>query len=577
MAKRLPIRFIFRCARVAPPLAALLLCLVLVSHTRADAPCTSGSIDSSSAAGGPVAAPASDAEFLRRVYLDLAGTLPTAAEARTFLADPSPDKRAKLVDTLLSGPDYPRRMADAFNVMLMERRTGADAGSLAWEEYLRASFAANKPWDRMAREILSPDADDPATRAAALFYTKRLEKVGANPTDYPGLTRDVGRLFLGVDLKCAQCHNHLFIKEYKQADFQGLFAFVRQTFIRTDVKFPAVGNKPLAKKVEYVSVFKSADKRETGPRIPFGTECDVPAYEKNAEWAKPPDAKTKFPGTPKFDTLKLLAEQVARPDNELFKRNIANRLWFLMIGRGLVHPLDLHHKDNPPSNPELLALLADEFAARGFDVKAFVREAALSRAYQRSSLLPEGQGEIPPERFRVAGPKRLSAEQLTRAVLVATGQLDEVAGAAEEKPKPPAEPDPANADVVPEPKAVPAKAKPSLRDVHRKFVAAFAGPAGEPEVEFSPSVAGRTLFVERKARARLAEAAPGNLVDRLSKIDNPSAVADELYLSVLTRFPDDDERADVKAYLEKRAGQKEAALGELAWALLASTEFCVNH
>lgn len=529
-------------------------------------------------AGGTVAPPAADAEFLRRVYLDLAGTIPTAGEARQFLSDASPDKRARLIDRLLDGPDYARRMADAFDVVLMERRTGTDANAAAWQAYLRASFAANKPWDRLAREILNPDADDPDTRAAALFYTRRLEKVGQNPTDYPGLTRDIGRLFLGVDVKCAQCHNHIYIKDYKQRDFQGLFAFVGQTFIRTDVKYAAIGEKPLAAKVEYVSVFKPGEKAQTGPRLPFAAaDVDVPTFAKGQEWDRPPDAKKNSPGVPKFRTLSLLAEQAARADNDPFKRNIANRLWFLMMGRGLVHPLDLAHKANPPSHPELLTLLADELAAGGFDIKAFLREMALSQTYQRSGVLPDGGADVPPESYRVAGLKRVSAEQLARAMLTATGELQSVEAVAETKPAapPPADAADANADAQGGPKP-PAGPVP-MREVHKRFAAAFASPAAEPEVEFAPSVAGALFVSNERLILDWLKPRPGNLVGRLSKAEDPAAVADELYLSVLTRPPTDEERAEVKAYLEKRPDRREAALGELAWALLASTEFCVNH
>src|SRR5262245_27524538 len=167
--------------------------------------------------GGAVSPPADDAEFLRRAWLDVAGTIPPADTLRAFLSDTSPDKRSKAIDSLLAAPTYPRRMADLFHVMLMER-TGDHA---AWSDYLRESFAANKPWDRMAREILRADPKDDANRGAAFFLAKRLEKYGENPIDYPGLARDAGRLFVGVDLRCAQGHDHLFIPELQAAGFPG--------------------------------------------------------------------------------------------------------------------------------------------------------------------------------------------------------------------------------------------------------------------------------------------------------------------------------------------------------------------
>ena len=121
-------------------------------------------------------------------------------ESRAFLADADGAKREKLVDNLLAGAEYPRRMSQVFHVMLLERL----GDHKEWQKYLQDSFAANKPWDVMAREMLSPNAEDQATRGAALFFSKRLENYGQNPVDVPGMVRDVGRLFMGIDVQCCQ-------------------------------------------------------------------------------------------------------------------------------------------------------------------------------------------------------------------------------------------------------------------------------------------------------------------------------------------------------------------------------------
>ncbi len=361
-------------------------------------------------AEGPVAARSSDEEFVRRVYLDFAGRIPSTAEARAFLADGAADKRAKLVAQLVDSPEYATRMAQLFHVMWMER-LGDDAG---WDAWLRASFAANKPWDQMAREILNPDADSEANRSAGHFLSKRLENYGQNAIDFPGLTRDVGRLFLGVDLQCAQCHNHPLIDDYLQVDFQGLFVVYSNLGRRTDTKFPAVSEKPLAKKIEFQSVF-SSEKGMTGPRVPFSQELEFTVFKPGEEFAVPPDRKANFPGKLKFSPLKAISENVARPDNRFFTRNAANRLWFVLMGRGLVHPLDLDHSDNPASHPELLDLLASEFAAHQFDVKWFLKQLAATETYQRSSLLPEQVSDPDPAKFIVAIERPLSAEQMLRS------------------------------------------------------------------------------------------------------------------------------------------------------------------
>lgn len=559
--------FILLCASVIPVAAQPL-------HQRIDA-----AVESHAKAQGiAIANLADDAEFLRRITLDLTGSIPTPNQVRAFLADNDPAKREKLIDRLLVGERFPQRMAEALTVMLMERRLAPDKPEIEqFEGYLRAAIGQNKPVDRIVAEMLYPNADDVATRGAGVFLARRLENYGQNPVDLPMLTRDVGRMFLGVDLQCAQCHNHLTVREYKQSDYQGLFAFVGHTYLRKDVAYPAVGEKLVDKKIEFVSVF-SAGKRETGPRLPDMMEVPIPVFEKGQEWQSPPDKAKKSLGVPKFSPLKALSEQLPTADNAMFTRNMANRLWYLMMGRGVVYPLDMHHKDNLPSIPPLLDLLANDLASSKFDLKHFVREVALSKTYQRSSQLPQAaSGNTPPAgSFAVAQLKRMSPEQLLAASLMAMGEWEAVAG---RKVEPPAA-KPQKEDADGEEAEAPAKKSggnpPTLRELRRKFVAAFASPAGEPETEFSPTVASALFVLNDESTLAWLTRREGNLIDRLSKMDDPAAVADELYLSVLTRLPTGDERADVAGHL-KRAKQKDVAAGELVWALLASTEFAVNH
>ncbi|MBI3469198.1 MAG: DUF1549 domain-containing protein [Planctomycetes bacterium] len=575
-----------------------LLCLACMGTPRssqADEPLHSqiDKLIAAKANGAAMSGAASDAEFLRRIYLDLAGRIPSLAEARAFLADQAPDKRAKLIDQLPAGPEYPRRMQELAHVLLMERR----GDKPEWLAFLKASFEANKPLDQLVREILNPDPKNEATRGSAFFLSKRLEKYGENPVDYPGITRDVGRLFLGIDLQCAQCHDHLFVKDYKQADFQGLFAFFQNTFLRPDVKFPAVGEKVMTQKVEFQSVFKK-EKKQIGPRVPGKEEMEVQVFPKGEEYAEPPDAKTKSPGLPKFDPLARLAEQLPTADNPAFTRNMVNRIWFIMMGRGLVHPLDLHHAENPPSHPELLDLLARALAAphpqplspaagargdlasslaratgergrsdtqalapaagergRGegaFDVKRLLRELALSETYQRSSRLPDGVDDSPAELSLVAHENYMSAEQLLWSVLQATGS-----DSASDKPLLPA-----------------GTTLDKLRD---KFIKAFANPPAEPEGDFTPSLRSSLFLLNGATVLDCLTAQPGNLVDRLSKLSDDAEIADELYLSVLTRKPTPDEQAELADYLAKGGDDRSKSLANFAWALLASTEFCVNH
>ncbi|WP_020473229.1 DUF1549 domain-containing protein [Zavarzinella formosa] len=474
-----------------------------------------------------------NAEFLRRIYLDLAGRIPARDETARFLADASPTKRSKLIDDLLNGPDFPTRMSEQFHVMFMER-LGDHAD---WSAYLLESFKKNKPWNQIAKEILRADGSNPETKGSSFFMSKRLEHYGQQTVDYSALTRDIGRLFLGKDLRCAECHDHLFIEEYKQKDFKGLFAFVQNAFLN-DEKTAVVGEKPMPGKVPFMSVFKKIPK-ETGPGLPGGKELEVVVFKKGEEYAKAPDPKAKSPGQLKFSPLTLLSEQVPSKESPDFARNITNRIWFLLLGRGIVHPLDLHHAGNPPSHPELLALLADEFVAHGYDIKWLITEITRSQTYQRSGKLPEGVAKAEPQLFVTSLEKRLSAEQL-----IASFQT-----------------------------ALNVKADPAAKT---KIMKAYANAPREPEDEISPMLKGALFLLNDPLVLGWLAPQPGNVVDQLSKKPE-GELADEVYLTVLSRKPTDAERQTVNAYVKKHEAKKAEAVSRLVWALLASTEFGINH
>ena len=519
-------------------------------------------------AGQPVASLCDDSEFLRRVCLDLIGRIPSVTEAREFLRDSNVDKREKLIDRLLASSEFPRRMTELMHVMLMERR----GEHPDWLAYLNTSFEQNKPWDQMAREMISADPNNEQTRSAAFFLSKRLENYGQNPVDYPILTRDVGRLLLGVDLQCAQCHDHLFINDYKQADFQGMYVVFLNASLRNDVKFPAVSEKLLTKKIDFQSVF-NADKKTVGPRVPGRAEIAIPEFAKGEEYLEQPDKKSKAPGRPKFSPLEHLSKEITAPENPAFARNIANRLWFVMMGRGLVHPLDLHHSENPSSHPELSELLARELAEHQFNLKWLIRELALTKTYQRSSVLPSGVSDPLPDRYMVALEKPLSSEQLFLSVLYAAGLADPAVANAEKAVATSTPPESKPADSAAKPQASGAK----FDSLKLKFLKAFANPPMEPEGEFAPSLRAALFLMNDRDLLKVLETQPGSLVTRLLAITEPDKIAEELYLSVLARRPASEEMTDVAELLQRAADKKEFAIKQLLWALLASTEFCVNH
>lgn len=327
-----------------------------------------------SSAFGPVAASVDDLTFARRIYLDLTGRIPSSLEARQFLANTSDDRRTQLVDQLMASKEFTRHLAIMFDLMLMERRGGKHVKSEDLRAWLQQSFEQNKPFHQLAGELIAADVSGGSHAPAAFFLERDVE---------PNLmTREVGRVFFGMDLQCAQCHDHPNIDDYKQEDYYGLHAFVsRSTLFKPDKKKPAI----VAESADGQSPFKSVfTNREafTAPRMPGEPEFAEPVFAAGDEYKVRP-SKT-VAGVPHYSRRAKLADFIATGQNEYFRRNIANRLWAMVMGRGLVHPVDMHHSMNPPSHPELMSLLAGEFAAMNFDVKAFIRELVLTNVYQRA-------------------------------------------------------------------------------------------------------------------------------------------------------------------------------------------------
>jgi len=527
--------------------------LSLVGTLRAEPPLHQR-IDALVVAGLPnyaeAAAPrCDDAEFLRRVSLDLIGTIPPAGEVRAFLNDAAPEKRTKLVDRLLDSPEHARHFATVIDVMLMERRATQNVASADWRDYLRESVAANKPWDALVREILSSDGADPKTRPSGRFL---LDRAGEPHL----ITRDIGRLLLGVNLQCAQCHDHPRVEDYKQAHYYGIYAFLGRTGLVTD---PTLKLAVLTEKADGEATFQSVfdPKKETmtgQPRLPGGKLVADAMVEKGKEYVIAPPAKGPGRAVPTYSRRVQLAPVLATGDNIAFKRNIANRLWAHLMGRGLVHPLDLDHGDNPPSHPELLDLLAEEVGHK-FDLRSLLREIALSETYQRASLPTEKGKDVAADRFVTAKLKPLTPEQLAFALMQATGFTDIQRTAL--------------------------GAKVTEDALHARiitgvgpFVVAFGTEPGTPE-SFDARVEQALFLANGPSLKSWLTPGGGNLTDRLLKAA-PEAFAEELYLSVYTRKPTPDEAKLIANFLARRE-DKPRAVQDLVWALLATTEFRFNH
>jgi len=522
-------------------------------------------IASSRPGSAEVAAPAcSDAEFIRRVSLDLTGSVPDVAATRAFLAADDPDglKRTRLIDQLLMSPRHVRRLQYVFDEMIMERRGGTSVSPVDWQDWLRTVFRENRRWDSIVSDILAADGADAEKRPAARFYLDR-------NFDVDVVTRDIGRIFLGVDLECAQCHDHPTIDGYLQRHYWGISAFLKRSYVFTDAE---TKQKMLGEKAEgdvkFTSVFTSMEGM-TEPRLIDLPEIPDPGGVEQAYIAKP---ESKVRGIPSYSRRLQLPKAMVSAENVEFRRNIVNRVWALMMGRGLVEPLDVRHPDNPPSHPELLELLAEDFHRHKYNLRRLIRELALTQMYQR------GRGVITPAAdaqtsFAAAGLKALSPEQLAWAAMdvmsVSDRELQKQKDILLKK-----DTDKARSQIL-DPRWQEEAVHDALKGNVGQFVTQFAGQGGQKTGFESNAVQALFLMNGSLVQSWLAPSA-GNLTDRLQMLDDAALFAEELYLSVLSRLPDEVETADVAAYL-KAAGDREKAARELVWALLTSAEFRFNH
>ncbi|MBI1313426.1 DUF1549 domain-containing protein [bacterium] len=563
-------------------------------------------IDASLAAAQvPVAGPSSDAEFVRRVYLDLIGRVPGVEETREFLAEAATndDARTPLVDRLLSSPEHVRRMQYVLDEMVMERRSGSNVPDADWQAWLRQAITDGRSWSWIASQILSADGADDANRAPAKFYLDR---------DFASevVTRDVGRVFLGVDLECAQCHNHPNIDAYLQRHYYGINAFLSRSYVFAD---PKSKRKMLGEKadgeVKFTSVFTS-EEGSTDPRL-----LDLPPIADpegmTGSYVAKPDKTTR--GVPKYSRREQLAEQMTVPENLDFRRNMANRVWALMIGRGLVEPLDVRHVDNPAAHPQLLNLLAERLLHHGDDLRWLMREIALSNVYQRRSSSVEvepaespaktnaetqvvqaplddsssEESETPTDKaatqaedastvadeFRAARIKPLSPEQLAWSVMQVLGVTDRTLAAKQaELAKKDGDAESLKSD---DPFWQEQVLREALKSNVDQFAAQFAGQGGQ-KTGFDASANQALFLINGPLMQAWLEPSSGSLTERMLKIDNNEQLTNELFLNVLGRQPDANETAEFESMLDG-ADDRTQAVKDLTWALLASAEFRFNH
>ncbi len=340
--------------------------------------------------------PCTDAEFLRRAMLDTLGTTPTPDEVDAFLADPDPDKRTKLVDTLLARPEYVDYWALKWGDILRINGTKLGAqGMQAFNLWLRRAFRENRPFDRMVDELVTAQGSI-FTNGPANYY-----RVATGPDD---LAETTAQVFLGVRLQCAKCHHHPF-ESYGQDDYYGLAAY----FVRIKTKgsdefgIPGIGQE----QVIYVANKGELNQPRTGKKLE-------------------PTPLGAAPADDPVDRRRALSRWLTGPDNRWLSRNVANRYWGYLMGRGLVEPIDDLRDTNPASDPELLDALAKHFRDSGSDLKALLRLILTSQTYQRSArTTPDNRLD---DRFYSHYPlKRVGAEALLDAINAATGTTEKFA------------------------------------------------------------------------------------------------------------------------------------------------------
>ncbi|MCA9268731.1 MAG: DUF1549 domain-containing protein [Planctomycetales bacterium] len=485
-----------------------------------------------------------DATFVRRVYLDLLGLIPTADEAQAFCRDPSGDKRERLIDELLKRPEFSELWALRWSDVLRNEEKTLDAqGTALFHGWMRDSFAAEMPLNQFVRELIASRGSTYKNPPANYWRAMRDEFTRSETT---------ARLFLGVRLQCAKCHNHPFDRWTQQDYYRWAALFAR-------IDYEIVGDNSRKDKL---------DKHEfVGEQI---VKMTASGEVKNPRTDQPAAPKFLGEATPDVvadqDRLLQLADWITSAENDQFARAQANRIWYAMMGRGLVEPIDDFRATNPPSHPELLDALTAELKSSGFDVRLLIRSIACSAAYQRASdgLQEATEGAD----YAATRVRRLTAEQLLDAqvqVLDAPVKFNgyppgtragQIAGVYRVRPR-----DAALAE-------------------GDRFLKTF----GKPERLLGCECERSNDATLRQTLVLLADA---DLDKRLRKeggrihrwavsTDSDEAVVDALFWTALSRPPREQELAAAVKTLGE-SDDRFAALQDIAWSVLNSAEFLLRH
>jgi hypothetical protein len=489
-----------------------------------------------------------DAVFLRRIFLDLVGMIPGYEETTTFLGDPDPEKRAKLIDRLLADPRYGRQQAQVFDLAMLTRDHKLVDGTEGYRnrgrfrEWLAKQFAANEPYDRMAAKILQAEED-----GSQLYFA-----VHANMDE---TVTAVSRFFLGTQIQCAKCHDHPF-ERWTQKDYHGMAGFFARTVFVEVAGKPKnmnqkgkqylVGEKTVGEALfSLEEVDPKTKKKKTVPIKPkflSGDELKEPEAPK--DYVEPKLKPNELPPKPAFSRRQKFIEWMIAKDNPFFAKAAANRMWAQFMGRGFVHPVDDFSSSSAPSHPGLLQALETELVAHHFDLKWLIREIVNSQAYQSADL---GDAKDAMPRFYERAPVRpLSVEELTASLHIAMGLGLEAA----------------------------LKAEPSEQ------MLLYLGKPTDGQGRFQGSLTEHLFFHNGNGFRGMCQPNKGNLADQLlTGTGDWGKKVERMFLSVLSRPPADEERAQFVQYLGADGNDPKLAaqrIEDALWVLVSSSEFRFN-
>ena len=477
------------------------------------------------------AAPADDAEYLRRIYLDLIGKIPSVADLQAFLASSQPDKRARVVEELLRRGAHSQHFANTWRgLMLAGAPENIEANILIpqFETWLRLRFAINTPYDRLVTELLTASIDPTPQGVVAnqrRFVPSPAAFFQANEQKPEQIAASTTRIFLGVQVQCAQCHDHPF-SHWTRREFWSLAAFFDRA--------PLPGMP------------------ETKPKSGTANAILIPETQIVVEPAfldgSQPDWES---GSNKRE---LLSRWITQTDNPFFARAAVNRLWDHFLGRGFVHPVDDLDKANPPSHPELLDELAQQFALHHFNLNHLIRAITSTRAYQLSSRT-SGGGEDDLAKFARMPLRRMTADQLFASIVQATGFRE----------------------------AMPAARRGVLADTTSaaaEFRNRFADQS-VPRTEAETSILQALSLMNGKLVSDATDLEKSETLVAVAEapfLKNHERV-EALFMAALSRPPAVDEVSQFVDYVERSGPGQESkkALADVFWALLNSAEFALNH